>query len=769
MYIPDIPGISTSVIDKSVTEKKLNNNRTILLPGFFKYGAEGFQLSESVEEFKNRVGELNISKYGKAYLFGKLAAKTSRVLHYRLLPADATFANNVIDYFGNYSTKQNITRKDQIFITLDDKGKVQENFSMLSALAKYRGEGYNNIFLTFKPATEFEKSYANANGELTYKFNFIQCEIFEETPNGVKSVSDPIVFSLMEKDEVTNQPIVDKTNGKSLFINHVFTGTNDFATLMLNDKYGDDIAKYQNIDSLLQAKKTEENSVYSGLDGRFIVKDINDNRHYEVYVETYYALEENSLGIKVRTKKNRLATRITTRKPRPKFLPIFHYIENDTKYYKEVIVDDNVITYTGEGVKTKLENLHIADVDIAKSYFIDGEDALYEFSVGNQTKQVGKETVTYVDGKFQEYVGAVTTKTTASVDTDGKAIAPADQVEVTTTTIDYNRFALYKKLTTYSMKLYSGTDGKNLYDKSGRLNMYDHPGNIFSQNARELLLDFYNNNQEIREVLYPKHDFDYVPDWSEDGRIQSAIILLADDIGTTMPLVGLPLAYNPKIITRDLVARDLKMRKDGLFWSSYNSMCYSGQINKSHVLDSGEKITMGTAYYALAAHLRIDAQYSITEPVANMIKGVIDASNVNLTFSPTSLEIEQLRNLQINTIIEEPDGTYFIDQLTMYKKASKLSRANVVKTIHRIRKDLPRLLKDLIQLKATSDISGQAVKRTVKYLDKWKVSNNNVADGIFDTVNVKGIYNEETYKLRLNVTVKPIGTIESIDIPIIVI
>ena len=38
------------------------------------------------------------------------------------------------------------------------------------------------------------------------------------------------------------------------------------------------------------------------------------------------------------------------------------------------------------------------------------------------------------------------------------------------------------------------------------------------------------------------------------------------------------------------------------------------------------------------------------------------------------------------------------------KKASKLSRGNIVKVLHRIRKDLPKVLKSLIQLKETKDI-----------------------------------------------------------------
>ena len=42
MYIPNIPGVSTSVVDKSSIAVVVNYNRTILLPIFSKYGKEGF-------------------------------------------------------------------------------------------------------------------------------------------------------------------------------------------------------------------------------------------------------------------------------------------------------------------------------------------------------------------------------------------------------------------------------------------------------------------------------------------------------------------------------------------------------------------------------------------------------------------------------------------------------------------------------------------------------------------------------------------------------
>ncbi len=733
MYIPNIPGISTSIIDRTSIEKTINNNRVVLLAGFFRYGKEGFnRIDGGVPEFEEVLGKMDLKKYGNAHLYGTMSAKSSKVIAVRLLPADATFANNVLSYTGVYSTKKGITTKDQVFLPTNDNGDLVENDTLFSVLATERGDGYNSIFVTFKEAIEYEKEYSNKYGELNYRFNFVQAEVYEETPNGVVSKSDSIVFSLLEHDPMTGEPIVDKVTGKSIYINHIFKESNAFATAMINDeKYGSDMESSTNIKTLLDEKRLQSGTV--GIDGRFIVKDINLERYYELYVETYSVVVQNDAGVNSRVDRQRIAAKIVNYRNNAGFSPVLKYVVDDATKYAKISVDNFKVSYAAE---TVANGDNISDV-----YYLDGSSSYFKFTI--------EELDNDIIGTFNEYTGDM-------IDDNGIDVL-----------VPFTRHSLYKNLIKYSMKLYSGYDGANLHTSVGSLNMIT-PGTVTAKNAQELVVDFYNNNQEIREVLYPRYDFDYIGEWTDKGRVQSAIINLADSIGTTMPILGLPLAYNPKVVTSDLVDRDLLTRKEGLFWSSYNTALYSGQLNKTHVLASGRKIYLGTSYYALAAHLRID-NTSITEPVANIQKGTIDTEFLNLTYAPTSLEIEQLRNEQVNTIISEPDGNYIIDQLTMYKKASKLSRINVVKVLHRIRKDLPKLLKDLIQLKSTSDITGDAIERADTYLKKWQVTEENEIDGIFESINVDGVYNSETYKLRLTITVNPIGTIESIDIPIIVI
>ena len=720
MYIPNIPGVTTSVVDQSTIDVVVNNNRTILLPMFSKYGKEGFTLSVGTDQFEYNHGSMDLKKYGIAYLFGLAAAKNNKVISYRLLPDDASYANNCLNFDGTYATISGVTSKELVFKTKNSSGVlVDNNTIVLAALAKNRGEGYNSVFVTFSEATDFEKADANKDGETNYKFNFVRATIYEETSTGggVVALGDPIVFSLMDVDPLTNEPILDKTTAQDLYINNIFRDKNDFMTLMINDNststYQSEMLKDANIDMVTNFR-------------RLILKDPSQELYYEIKMENYTTMEPDVNGINRAVVKQRLAKVITNS------LPLDNYVKY-IKAFDNTIVELAVDATTKDLIiktvdATSLANINASGKTISKTVTIDGEDSFY-------TLTASLSGATYVIDEPKVY--------------------------------ECLRHRIYSKLLTYSMKLYKGSDGAYL-TSNGTLNF--GASATGQQSAKELLVDFYNNNKDLREVLYPKYDFDYLPDWTENVMVQQAIINLADDIGLSMPIISCPHdKYNPKITTKNLHEYDIATRKERLYQSSYNSMLYSGQMNKTHTTPKGAKIYMPFSYYAMCAHLRVDNNYSITEPVANIEKGVFETDNLNLTYAPTSLEIEALRNVQINTAIVEPDGTYIIDQLTMYKKASKLSRGNIVKVLHRIRKDLPKVLKSLIQLKETKDIRDTAVRRAETELAKWKVTTENFTDGIFSEVSVKGTYDAATYKLRLSITVKPIGTIESIDIPIIVV
>jgi len=707
MAIPNIPSVSTSVIDRSETTPVINGHRTSLVPIFSKYGKEDFVQFTDIKSLNYSIGKENIKKYGKSVSYAKLAAQQNQVLVYRLLPSDATYANACIldDILNTFISYQSIHTKDDMVYTppLID-GTLTSQVSdkvVLSALAASRGEGYNSIFISFEPAIDYEKRFNNSRGESSYRFNFLSAVVFEQTPEGKKILGDPIVFSLIENDAITSSAILDPTTGNDLFVNNVFKDANEFATLNVNSAYSDQMAAAATIDQVVTKRVIVEDKVVAG-------------RYYEIKVETYDKIVVDSNSVEQVIPAQRLAAVVTSDAPTESLI---NYKDADgVQKAIRMDVTDSVISFPDAPPTSD---------NLPDSLTVDGTDAFYAITI----KEDGTPNIEEV--KFL-------------------------------------RHSIYKKLITYTIALSSGSDGSYM-QVNNEFNITTTTTEVGKQTPKMLLTDFYNNNKFLKEVLYPKYDFDYVPDWSEDLEVETAMIRLADTIGITMPILSLPLTYDPTLVTKDLPDKDLKMRKEKLFQSSYNSALYSGQRNKTHRNSNSTRMYMPASYYALAAHLRIDNDYSITEPVANVIKGVLDETNINLTYAPTSYEIEKLRDQQINTIIDEPDGVYFIDQLTMYKKKSKLSYINIVKVIHRIRKDLPKVLKDLLQNKAIDSIIDKAVIRAEATLNKWVISPNNVLNGLFKTATVNANYNEKLDKLRLTVVVNPVGTIESIDIPIIVI
>jgi len=336
----------------------------------------------------------------------------------------------------------------------------------------------------------------------------------------------------------------------------------------------------------------------------------------------------------------------------------------------------------------------------------------------------------------------------------------SDSQELTVKEFETFRSLIYKKLLSKTWQLENGYDGQNVHINN-QMN-FNGPGENSKENIKQLLMDYINTDEKIKEVMYPEYNFAYIVDWTCDLDVINSIISLTDDTGTFMGIFSLPLSYDPNI--------DYKMRTDKLYQSTYNNALYSGEWNLNHFEEnSGKSIVMPMSYYMMIDHLKIDNELSITEPVAGIIKGQMPISSMKLSYIPKSRDIEKLRNVQINTITKETDGIYSIDQLTLYKKASKLSRINVVKVIHQMRRDLPQLLKKYIQTKETNDVVSSVNSDVTEYMNKWAKQSGTVnPDEIFKSININTIFLDSEYKLIVSIRVSPIGTIENIDIPIIV-
>ncbi len=586
-------------------------------------------------------------------------------------------------------------------------GNIDHYFGAL--IAKARGEGYNDLYVQFRPATDVEKYYADDEGDVKYRFNFLKATVFEQTSSGQREVSHEFVISLIDLDPVSQMPIISTITGENLYINEKFARSNEFLEFYLNESFLPEFYDELNIDDL-----TKDNQDNLGAN-RFILKDTdltvipNKVRNIEWMVNNVEEYEKKAVSTEGKEK-------------------IF-------MMYRDAINPLN-------------------DTPVAIS-MINGE-----LIINEETTAGPVEEFLYLDGVISFY------KINVVLNPEFDPLNPTAFPKFILRKERHEnwRTKLWNQLNGGSARalwnLQGGTDGLNLI-RDGRLNLGATPGSIGHQDGKMLMVDFFKQNTVIHEVLYPELDFDYTPDWTNDIDIMNEIVQFADEIGFTMPLIALPRA-----IDRD---EDYKARVEDVYLSSFNTMLYSGQYNDNHYLETtGTRISGSTAYYAMLNHLNVDEQISITEPMANIVKGQLPVAGAKLSYVAKSPDIEKLRGVQINTIIKETDGIYFIDQLTAYKSASKLSRANVVKVIHRMRKDLPKILKDLLQRKATENILNDAKSRTELYMNRWVVRDDNILDGIFSEVLVTPVFVHEELKLIVSIAVNPIGTIEKIEVPITV-
>ncbi len=749
--VPNIPSVVVSINDQSFIQPILASGRTLLFPHFSKYGSEDIQIWATWSEYQEKFGNADPKKYGMAQLYIKGASIfTQSFVGKRLLPDDATFANIEV-MFGADGTEE-----DSIVNQSDISGiRYNAVDRTLCTYAKGRGAGYNDIIVTFDSLPEYEKFYADEDGISKYKFNFLAANIFEKLDDGsTKQLNSNVIpFALVSVDPKNGATIKDIYDGKSLFIEDRF----DLMTTYLGAFIKDDDATLERTMSIYDAGTPV---FWDAEAGKAAIIIFEDNDLTVEYVSK--SKDETVESVRV------------------------HWADsNGNDKYTIVTISDHQIVLT--------DDTDNGEQDSDVESFVIGNDYMFiNFEVTNKGNFLANDVsiFTTTSAQGQSVFDAGFDVTGAAVTVNGRLQIEGKQYTVNGTKVtfesplnfgdyvkiisqsedsdanvkldvyEFERYALYNALITQEFKLSAGSDGENLYI-NGQLNM-NGPGEAGKQNAKMLLLDFYNNNAEIKEVLYPKWDFDYVVDFSMDSTIQAAITNLNDYLETSFGIHAPGITYN--------YTQDIDYRKYSLGISSYCNAIYSGEGNLKHYDDDlGRTIYMPSNYYAMLSHLYIDGTLGLAEPVANMNKGALKDAPIKLSYEPTSSEIEMLRSKQINAIISEPDGIYFIDQLTMYKKSSILSRIHAIKPILKVKKDLRKILKDALQSKDGNTAKNRVSMMVNDYMKDWVYDARKNPRGAFEYFKVSSDFDENKLTIKVFLTVKPLRSVEKINVTINVV
>lgn len=308
--------------------------------------------------------------------------------------------------------------------------------------------------------------------------------------------------------------------------------------------------------------------------------------------------------------------------------------------------------------------------------------------------------------------------------------------------------------------LESGEDGI-LYDEFGRLNLTNNKiKSLIINTFRNTLASSDQSIENTKNVMYPWFNFDYCLSGGYDRDIQAAARQLVDLRNDTLLLADTG-AISWK------AEDDIVFRQNDMAWNTWNAMIYVGY---REIFDpyTGRRIWLSPVYHAIENHLKVDANYWISEPVAGIEKGAI-SDPIKLAYKANLIDLEDLIENELNPTIIEPDGVYLLTQYTTYKRLSVMKRANTVKFIHYLRKEIPSLLKDILQRKFTAYWTSLAQARVQGFMIKF-VDTGSGSERYASVSNFSVAVEPDEARSELNIilSIRPLRTIESIHVNIIV-
>jgi len=265
----------------------------------------------------------------------------------------------------------------------------------------------------------------------------------------------------------------------------------------------------------------------------------------------------------------------------------------------------------------------------------------------------------------------------------------------------------------------------------------------------------------IVQSTYPWYEFDYILSGGYSATVQYAAVTLADDRSDCMVIADTG-------SNASSANADISNRLNLVPWNTYNAMLYV-QYREIFDVYTGKHIYITPAYHAIERHLVIDARDWIAEPVAGIEKGAIQEPIV-LSYRPPLVKLNDLIDGEMNPVIVEPQGKYILHQLTTWKRLSIMKRGHAVKFIHFIKKEIPKLLKDILQHKATPFWIGMVDRRLNGFLYPFVVGNSS-SDRLaaMTSFTVDSTFDEARSEIVVALTVRPIRSIEAINVSIIVV
>lgn len=304
----------------------------------------------------------------------------------------------------------------------------------------------------------------------------------------------------------------------------------------------------------------------------------------------------------------------------------------------------------------------------------------------------------------------------------------------------------------------NGSYGPGLYDSG---NNYNPSNELLAKVALAYEGTLQSNDgsiEQLQEFVYPYVQPDYIvtggyPSFvQEKGRFLASLRKDCHHLGDT--------GFKTK------VEDDINARSNEYNWNDWTSSLYP-QFRQTFDTYTGNTIWMSPIYHVIDRQLNTDLKYFLAEPVAGIEKGNI-SQNMTLAYYANHTQRGDMLDKELNFTIKEPDGQYFSTAITTYKRMSVLKNQNVAKFVSFLRKKIPPLLKDILQRKGTSYWIEQGRSRTYSFLSSFLENPSNERYSILKSFEVNLNYNKEREELNVYLKIRPVRTIQRINVFIIV-
>ena len=304
-----------------------------------------------------------------------------------------------------------------------------------------------------------------------------------------------------------------------------------------------------------------------------------------------------------------------------------------------------------------------------------------------------------------------------------------------------------------------GTDGTGMYNDSGHLSPNDL---LYGRcaSAYDGSLESVDGSVEMMpEQIFPV----YVPDYVISGGFPAIVQLSAANLCNTrqdcIHLADTGSNYNNYLY-------DENARESVVPWNYWTSALYV-QYRLMQDIYTGTSFWMSPVYDAIQCHLNVDNNYFLSEPVAGVEKGAINEP-ITLAYQPNHTVRGDLLDIELNYTIAETSGVYFATQFTTWKRYSALKRLHIAKFTAFLFRNIPILLKNTLQRRATSQWLSQASFIINNFFLQYT---DGVATDRFAAIkSATTTLNFDTSRSELNVYISfvPILSIERINVSLVI-